>query len=138
MASLEPIAIDRAAKSTAIKQVLHEGAARLRAGRWLILFPEGTRVAPGTRGRYGGSGGLLAKRSGYSVIPVAHNAGEFWPRHGFLKRPGTIILRIGSPINPSGLSAAEINEQVESWIETQMVELSSRARLATTSAEPAR
>ncbi|MBM4202353.1 MAG: 1-acyl-sn-glycerol-3-phosphate acyltransferase [Gammaproteobacteria bacterium] len=120
MASLEPIAIDRSAKTAAIKQVLREGEDRLRKGRWLILFPEGTRVAPGTKGRYGASGGTLAKRSGYPVIPVAHNAGEFWPRHGFLKRPGTISVRIGPVIDPTALSADEINQAVEAWIEAQM------------------
>lgn len=123
MASLEPIAIDRSAKTAAIKQVLREGEERLRKGRWLILFPEGTRVAPGTRGRYGASGGTLAKRSGYRVIPVAHNAGQFWPRHGFLKRPGTICVRIGPPIDPAALTAAEINQKVEQWIEHQMIQI---------------
>ncbi|RYU61906.1 1-acyl-sn-glycerol-3-phosphate acyltransferase [Methylolobus aquaticus] len=123
MASLEPIAIDRSARTAAIKQILRDGEARLRKGRWLILFPEGTRVAPGTKGRYGASGGTLAKRSGYLVVPVAHNAGEYWPRHGFLKRPGRISVRIGPPIDPTTLTAAEINERVETWIEATMGEI---------------
>ena len=124
MASLEPIAIDRSHRTAAVKQVLREGEDRLRKGRWLILFPEGTRVAPGTKGRYGASGGTLAKRSGYAVIPVAHNAGEFWPRHGFLKRPGTISVRIGPPIEPATRTADEINKAVEAWIEDQMALIS--------------
>lgn len=123
MASLEPIAIDRAAKSAAMKQVLREGESRLMSGRWLILFPEGTRVAPGQKGRYGASAGMLAQRTGYPVVPVAHNAGEFWARHGFLKHPGTISMRIGPPIEPAALTATEISQRAEQWIESQMSEL---------------
>jgi 1-acyl-sn-glycerol-3-phosphate acyltransferase len=123
MASLEPIAIDRTAKSAAMKQVLREGEQRLRSGRWLILFPEGTRVAPGQKGRYGGSGGMLAQRTGYPVLPVAHNAGEFWARHGFLKYPGTISVRIGPLIEPTDLTASEISQRAEQWIESQMSEM---------------
>lgn len=129
MASLEPIAIDRTAKSAAMKQVLREGEQRLRSGRWLILFPEGTRVAPGDKGRYGASGGMLAQRTGYPVVPVAHNAGEFWARHGFLKYPGTISVRIGRPIEPSSLTATEITQRAEQWIEAQMAEISHVGKL---------
>lgn len=127
MASLEPIAIDRSAKAAAMKQVLREGEQRLRQGRWLILFPEGTRVAPGQKGRYGASGGMLSQRSRYPVVPVAHNAGEFWARHGFLKYPGTISVRVGPPIEPGSLTASEITRLAENWIETQMAEITSVA-----------
>lgn len=130
MGSLEPIAIDRTAKSAAMKQVLREGEQRLKRGRWLILFPEGTRVAPGTKGRYGASGGMLAHRTGYPVVPVAHNAGEFWARHGFLKRPGTIAVRIGPPIEPGSLTANEISQRAEQWIEAQMAEITRAAGIA--------
>jgi 1-acyl-sn-glycerol-3-phosphate acyltransferase len=123
MGSLEPIGIDRSARTAAIKQILRNGEDRLRKGRWLILFPEGTRVAPGTKGRYGASGGTLAKRSGYPVVPVAHNAGEFWPRHGFIKRPGTISVRIGPVVDPATLTATEINKRAETWIEATMTEI---------------
>lgn len=125
MASLEPIAIDRSAKAAAMKQVLREGEQRLKQGRWLILFPEGTRMAPGQKGRYGASGGMLSQRSRYPVVPVAHNAGEFWARHGFLKHPGTISVRIGPAIDPGSLTAAEITERAENWIEAQMAEITS-------------
>ncbi len=127
MASLEPIAIDRTAKSASMKQVLREGEQRLKQGRWLILFPEGTRVAPGAKGRYGASGGMLAQRSGYAVVPVAHNAGEFWARHGFLKHPGTISVRIGPPIDPASLTGNEISQRAEQWIEAQMAAITHRA-----------
>ena len=123
MASLEPIAIDRQAKSVAMKQILREGEQRLRKGRWLIIFPEGTRVSPGQRGRYGASGGILAHRTGYPVVPIAHNAGEYWARRGFLKHPGTISVRIGPAIDSTALTASEINQRAEQWIESQMAEI---------------
>jgi 1-acyl-sn-glycerol-3-phosphate acyltransferase len=123
MATLEPIAIDRQAKSQAMKQILRDGEARIGAGRWVVLFPEGTRMAPGQRGRYGSSGGLLAQRAGCPVVPVAHNAGEYWTKNGFLKFPGVIQVRIGPALDGSRLTAAEINRQAEEWIETQMAEI---------------
>jgi 1-acyl-sn-glycerol-3-phosphate acyltransferase len=127
LATLEPIAIDRDAKTAALKQVMRDGAARLKAGRWVVIFPEGTRVAPGERVPYNASGAILAHKAGCPVIPVAHNAGEYWPRKSFLKFPGVIQVRIGPPIDGSKHSAAEINQQAEEWIEAQMLEIS-RAR----------
>lgn len=123
MATLEPIAIDRKAKSQALKQILRDGQARIQSGRWVTLFPEGTRVAPGEKARYGSSGGLLAHRAGCPVIPVAHNAGRYWAKNGFLKFPGTIQIYVGPPLEGAELSAAEINKRAEIWIETQMSHL---------------
>lgn len=120
MAALDPIAINRDAKTAALKQVLREGRQRLQAGRWVAIFPEGTRVAPGQKGKYNTSGAMLAHRAGFPVVPVAHNAGEFWRRHAFLKFPGVIQVRIGPPIDGSQFDAAEINRQAEEWIEGQM------------------
>lgn len=124
MMRLDPVAIDRKAKTAALKQVLRDGEARLKAGRWVVIFPEGTRVAPGQKGRYNASGGMLAHRAGCPVVPVAHNAGEFWGRNAFLKYPGVIRVRIGPPIDASQYSASEINQRVEAWIESQMAEIS--------------
>ncbi len=120
MATLEPIAIDRQAKTQALKQVLRDGIARIKAGRWVVLFPEGTRVAPGERGRYGSSGGMLAQRAQCPVLPVAHNAGEYWSKNGFLKYPGIIEVHIGPVLDGATLSAAEINQEAERWIEAEM------------------
>lgn len=124
MATLEPIAIDRANKSAALKQILRDGEKRLLEGYWVVVFPEGTRVAPGQKGRYGSSGAMLAHRTGRPVVPVAHNAGEYWKRRGFLKYPGTIRVRVGPPIDASRFNANEITAQAEQWIETQMAEIS--------------
>ncbi len=100
LALLRPIAIDRSAGRKAIEQVIEQGRERLQSGIWVVVFPEGTRVAPGTRKRYGMGGAVLAAETGYPVVPVAHNAGSFWPRRGFLKRPGTVRVVIGPVIDP--------------------------------------
>jgi 1-acyl-sn-glycerol-3-phosphate acyltransferase len=136
LASLDPIAIDRQAKAEAMKQVISDGAVRLERGHWIVIFPEGTRVPPGHKGRFGKSGGILAHSTGYPVVPVAHNAGEFWSRRAFVKYPGVIQVRIGSPIYPEGLSSNEINQRVEHWIDEQMSKIST-VPVEGTATEPA-
>src|ERR1700741_2016547 len=86
---LKCIAIDRDSGHRAVNQVLDQGRERLAAGIWILVFPEGTRMAPGETRKYGMSGALLASPTGAKLVPVAHNAGEFWPRRGLLKKPGT-------------------------------------------------
>lgn len=125
LAMLRPIAIKRGSGRAALKQILEQGKDRLKKGLWVVIFPEGTRVAPGRRGRYGIGGGWLAAHTGVAVVPVAHNAGQFWPRGGFLKRPGVIEMRIGPPIASAGLSAEMVTAAVERWIEAEMVEIAS-------------
>lgn len=125
LAMLEPIAIDRKAGRKAVRQVVDQGKQRLRAGRWVVIFPEGTRVAPGEHKRYGIGGALLAEHSGYPVVPVAHNAGEFWRRRSFIKYPGVIKVMIGPLITSQGRRATEIIADVENWIEASMVKISS-------------
>lgn len=122
---MEPIAIDRNAGSAAVKKLIKDGKARLALGRWVVVFPEGTRVAPGQVGRYGVGGALLAQASRYPVVPMAHNAGEFWPRRGFLKRPGTITVSIGPVIETKGRKADEIMALAKTWIENEMDRISS-------------
>lgn len=124
LATLKPIAIDRSAKSQALKQVVREGVARIHSGYWVVLFPEGTRVAPGERGHYGSSGGMLAHKARCPILPVAHNAGVYWGKSGFLKYPGTIRIIIGPALDGASLSAADITRQGEAWIENTMLDLS--------------
>lgn len=124
LAMLEPIAINRSAGRKALQQLLQIGARRLAAGRWVVIFPEGTRVAPGQKGRYAPGGAMLAVRSGCPAVPVAHNAGEFWPRRGFIKRPGTIRIVIGPVIDTREHSAQEVNALAEQWIEDCMAKIS--------------
>ncbi len=126
LALLKPIAIDRGAGRKAVAQVVEQGRARLAEGIWVVIFPEGTRVAPGHKRRYGIGGAVLAAETGYPVIPVAHNAGSYWPRRGFLKKPGTIEVVIGPAIATHGHSPEQINQRVEAWIEGQMARLEPR------------
>jgi len=126
LALLKPIAIDRGAGRRAVRQVIEQGQKRLKRGVWIVVFPEGTRVAPGTTRRYGIGGAALAAESGYPVVPVAHNAGSYWPRNGFLKKPGTIRVAIGPVIHTHGKSAEEINKQAEAWIEATMAKIETR------------
>lgn len=123
MAMMQPIAIDRKAGRRALDQLMTQGAARLSSGRAVVIFPEGTRVAPGEKRRYAIGGAMLAEKSGYPVLPITHNAGEFWLRRSFIKHPGTIRVVIGPVIESKGRSAAEINAQAEGWIESAMARL---------------
>jgi 1-acyl-sn-glycerol-3-phosphate acyltransferase len=120
LALMSPIAIDRARGTSALKRMAQKGAERLGQGFWIALFPEGTRVKPGQRGTYHAGGAWLAVKTGACVVPVAHNAGLFWARNAFIKRPGEVRVLIGEPISPAGLSAEALNRQVESWIESRM------------------
>lgn len=118
-----PIAIDRNAGRKALKQLVTQGQQLLEAGRWVVIFPEGTRVAPGERGTYSIGGALLAERTGIPIVPIAHNAGVFWGRRSLSKFPGTIRVVIGAPITTKGKSAQAINRETENWIESTVATL---------------
>lgn len=120
---MDPIALDRGAGKKAIDQLVEQGRQRLEKGRWIIIFPEGTRIAPGKKGRYRIGGAVLAERTGYPITPVAHNAGEFWPRRQFIKKPGVIQVRIGPRIETKGKTAQQILDEAEHWIESEMAEI---------------
>ena len=119
---LKPIAINRKAGASAVNQVVEQGTQRLAEGLWVLVFPEGTRVAVGERRKYGVSGALLASRAGCKIIPVAHNAGYFWPRRGWVKKPGTIRVAIGPPIDAAGRDPRELNDEVRAWIEAKIAD----------------
>jgi 1-acyl-sn-glycerol-3-phosphate acyltransferase len=123
LASLEPIAINRNKRRQAMQELIEQGTERLSRGLSVVIYPEGTRVAPGKRERYRIGGALLAEKSGYPVVPVAINSGKFWARNSFIKKPGTIKIVIGPVIDPKGKDYKEINELVEEWIEGQMLNL---------------
>jgi len=123
---LDPIAIDRGSGRKAVQQIIEQGRQRLESGRWVVVFPEGTRVAPGHHRRFGIGGAVLAAETGHPVVPVAHDAGHYWPRRGFLKRPGTIQVVIGPAIDSRGRSAEEINRAAETWMQETMARLESR------------
>jgi 1-acyl-sn-glycerol-3-phosphate acyltransferase len=114
---LRAIAIDRGSGSTAVRSVLEQGKARLAEGKWIVIFPEGTRMAPGETRKYGVSGALLAVEAQRLIVPIAHDAGYFWPRRGLIKKPGTIRVVIGAPISAVGRDPREINAEAQAWIE---------------------
>lgn len=126
LAALRAVAIDRSAGRSAMKQMIEKGTARLKRGIWMAIFPEGTRVAAGSKGRYHIGGAILAAKSGYPVVPVAHNAGEFWPRGQFLKKPGTIQVVIGPPIPSNNRKPEDILAEAKNWIETTVAEISTK------------
>lgn len=114
-----PIAIDRSNARDSLKQLSREGGERLAEGIWILVFPEGTRVLPGQPAKFSRGGAALACANMAPVIPVAHNAGEFWPKAGWSKRPGTVQVKIGPPIYPKGpdpRSIVEVNRQAETWV----------------------
>ncbi|MDH5445494.1 MAG: 1-acyl-sn-glycerol-3-phosphate acyltransferase [Gammaproteobacteria bacterium] len=120
IAVLNPIAINRSSGHSAIRQVVEKGTARLKNGEWIVIFPEGTRVRPGEKKRYKMGGAILAAESGYPIVPVAHNAGYYWQKGQFIKKPGTIKVVIGPVINTKGRKPDEIIKDVEEWIESTM------------------
>jgi len=123
LALMKCIHIKRGTGKAAVKQLVNQGRARLEDGNWIVIFPEGTRIPAGHKGRYRVGGAVLAEQTGYPIVPVAHNAGEYWPRRSFIKRPGTIQVRIGKPISPVGKTAQQILNEAAGWIEERMAEI---------------
>lgn len=123
LAMMSPIAIDRSKTRAAFRQLARLGKERIVQGFWVVIFPEGTRVKPGTRRKYHPGGAWLAVQTGAPVVPVAHNAGLYWAKNAFLKHPGTITLRIGPAIATQGRDPADVNSEAERWIEQQQEEL---------------
>jgi 1-acyl-sn-glycerol-3-phosphate acyltransferase len=124
LAAMKMISIDRAAGKDALDQVVTQGRERLKQGYYVIIFPEGTRVAPGQTKRYKPGGAYLATHVGCKVVPVAHDAGEYWPRQAFLKKAGTVTVSIGPAFDATGMSEAEVNKKAEAWIESEMRRIS--------------
>lgn len=118
------VGIDRGAGKQALRQVAERGKQRLAEGYPVVIFPEGTRVPPGQKKRYKVGGAHLAAQSGAMAVPVALNSGECWGRKAFVKRPGLVTVSIGPAIDPTGLSAEDINLRVETWIENEMRRIS--------------
>lgn len=123
LGALRPIAINRGSGRQAVDQVLLQGKERLGAGIWVTVFPEGTRMPPGETRRYGISGTLLAQAAGCLLVPIAHDAGDFWPRRGWRKRAGTVTFRIGAPVDPRGRDPREVNEAIQAWVEGEVARL---------------
>ncbi|WP_437879856.1 lysophospholipid acyltransferase family protein [Pseudomonas sp. LRF_L74] len=130
MAMIKPIAIDRSNPKAALKQLAKTGAERLKQGAWVLVFPEGTRVPPGQMGKFSRGGTALAVNAGLPVLPIAHNAGEFWPKEGWSKRPGTIQVVIGPAMHAEGegpKAIAELNDRAFNWVSQAQAQISTGA-----------
>ncbi len=128
MAMLRPIAIDRDNPKGALKQVASKGDQLLKDNVWVLIFPEGTRVPFGQIGKFTRSGSALAVNAELPVLPIAHNAGKYWPKEGWAKRSGTIQVVIGAPMYAEGTgprAIAELNDRVAAWNEQTQRELGS-------------
>ena len=123
LALSSPIALDRSKGKESMRQLLDKGKTKLEQGFSVVLFPEGTRIPFGQRGKYKIGGAMLAAHSGVPVLPIAHNAGKFWGRNAFIKNPGTVVISVGQPIDSTGLKPDELNRRVEDWIEGEMIKL---------------
>jgi 1-acyl-sn-glycerol-3-phosphate acyltransferase len=123
LAASDPITINRSDKSSAMQQILVKGKQCLEAGRWVLVYPEGTRTAPGKIGQYKLGGARLATNAGFPVIPIAHNAGRYWPRRSFIKQPGKIHVAIGPLIETKDRTPEEVLELAKNWIEEKMKQL---------------
>lgn len=120
--SIKMIDIDRGNRTSAVAQVIEKGSERLKAGLWITIFPEGTRMEYGRTRRFGKSGALLAKNAGVPLVVIAHNAGEFWGKKTLMVTPGKIKVIIGKPIMPEGKTADEMSMEAATWMETTMRE----------------
>ena len=127
--AMNAIALNRGTGRKAINQLVTESRAHMDRGRILMLFPEGTRVPPGERKPFKLGGAIVSQQTGYAVLPIAHNAGEFWPRHSWIKWPGKIRMVIGKPIDPEGKTPEQIIREVGDWITAECERISDERQL---------
>ncbi len=120
MARLDMIHIDRESRAKSLKHVVAQGKVLLAQGTWIIMFPEGTRMARGEQGTYQTAATRLAVEAGAPVIPIAVSSAKCWPRKGFIKYPGVVDVSIGKPIPSVGREPKELMREVEAWIEAEM------------------
>ncbi|MFN7645400.1 MAG: lysophospholipid acyltransferase family protein [Burkholderiales bacterium] len=130
---LKMIHIDRRKGRDAFESVVRQGQRKLDEGRWIVMFPEGTRTRVGSQGKYKSGGARLAVRTGALVVPIAVNAGECWPKKPIIKRPGRVVVSVGPPIPTAGREPDEVNDDAERWIEAEMRRISPHAYRTTLS-----
>ena len=124
LASIPMIETDRNASRSSLKRLVDQGRDRIDNGYTVIIFPEGTRSQPGSKNRYKVGGAHLAVETGTPVVPVALNSGEFWGRNALFKKCGTVTVSVGPTIDPAGLTANEVTDRAEAWIEAEMRRIS--------------
>ena len=123
------ILIDRQSGRSAVAQMVEQAKDRLERERWIIIFPEGTRQAIDAVPNYRIGGAIVASRTGYPILPVATNSGEYWPRMGFVKHAGTITVSVLPSIPAEGRDPAELIAETERRIEARMDEIRGRPRV---------
>ena len=127
LALLRMIPINRRQGTNAFRQLVKKGSLRLREKHWIIIFPEGTRIPVGQKGKYHNGGSRLAIKTGAAIVPIAVNAGECWPKNTFIKKPGLITVSIGKAISPENRTPDDLMHEVENWIENEMRQISPHA-----------
>ena len=127
MSRMDMIHIDRSQRTQAFNKVVEQGKRLMAQGVWVIMFPEGTRIARGQKGVYKSGGTRLAIETGAPVIPVAVTSAKCWPRKAFIKKPGIVDISIGKPIPSAGRKPDELMREVEAWIEAEMRRLDPEA-----------
>ncbi|MDW3095912.1 MAG: lysophospholipid acyltransferase family protein [Gammaproteobacteria bacterium] len=123
IASTQPIALDRKQGKKSFIQLIKDGKDKLNLGRFIIIFPEGTRIPYDEERPLKIGGFVLAKKSNTYILPVAHDAGRLWPRNGFLKSPGTIHLHIGKPFPTQDQTAEQLRERYATWLKETRAQL---------------
>ncbi|MHA1517156.1 MAG: lysophospholipid acyltransferase family protein [Alphaproteobacteria bacterium] len=123
------IPVDREAGPKALRRMLHAAEKRIKDGREIIIFPEGTRRSPGAPPAYKTGIVLLYNALEVPCVPVALNSGYFWPRRKWIRKPGTIVVEILDPI-PPGLPKAEFLSRLQNSIETASDRLLAEAKSA--------
>ena len=123
LAMSRPIAINRARKNRALDTLVKQGIFRLNEGRWLVIFPEGSRMPPGQPAKFQAGGAMIATKSKHPVLPVAHNAGVFWPKRSFVKNPGVVDVIVGEPIQTGEVKTRVLNDTVEQWVNAHLSQL---------------
>jgi 1-acyl-sn-glycerol-3-phosphate acyltransferase len=127
MGRMDMIHIDRSKRTEAWNRVAEQGRKFMAQGHWVIMFPEGTRIARGAKGNYKSGGTRLAVQTERPVLPVAVTSARCWPRKTFILRPGVIDVSIGPAIPSTGREPDELMRQVEAWIEAEMHRLDPEA-----------
>lgn len=132
--ALNPVVIDRSKKQNALKQLIQQGKQRLEDGISVLIFPEGTRVPLGESKPHFAGGAMLAIKAETGILPIAHNAGLYWPPGKIHKYPGTIKIRVGQLAQAKDRKPKELSAELESWIRKNSAELCQQSPRAVVSA----